>query len=127
MAPQGHSLAHMAQPVQLPQDRQLHLRVHHLAWRIAKPPGKRSTYRPSRARRRLGTQVASIDGAVYRGTMDVSKGIRQVLDDEPRVWFAFLFGSRGRGSARPGSDWDVAVYLDDSLDDRQRLNIRRAL
>lgn len=75
----------------------------------------------------LGTQVASIDGAVYRGAMDISKGIRQVLDGEPRVWFAFLFGSRGRGSARPGSDWDVAVYLDDSLDDRQRLDVRRAL
>ena len=59
--------------------------------------------------------------------MDVSKGIRQVLDDEPTVWFAFLFGSRGRGSARRGSDWDVAVYLDDSLDDRQRLDIRRGL
>ncbi len=35
----------------LPQDRQLHLRIHHLAWRIARPPRKRSTYRPSRARR----------------------------------------------------------------------------
>ncbi len=59
--------------------------------------------------------------------MDISMAIRQVLDDEPRVWFAFLFGSRGRGSARPGSDWDIAVYLDDSLDDRQKLDIRRGL
>ena len=59
--------------------------------------------------------------------MDVATEIHQVLDDEPTVWFAFLFGSRGRGSARPGSDWDVAVYLDDSLDDRQRLDIRRGL
>lgn len=59
--------------------------------------------------------------------MDVSEGIRQVLDDEPTVWFAFLFGSRSRGSARPGSDWDVGMYLDDSLNDRQRLDFRRAL
>ena len=59
--------------------------------------------------------------------MNVSEGIRQVLDDEPTVWFAFLFGSRGRGSARPGSDWDVGVYLDDSLNHRQRLDIRRVL
>jgi hypothetical protein len=59
--------------------------------------------------------------------MDISKGICQALDDEPAVWFAFLFGSRGRGSARSGSDWDVAVYLDDSLDDRQRFDIRRGL
>ena len=59
--------------------------------------------------------------------MDVSKRIRRVLGGEPRVWFAFLFGSRGRGSARPGSDWDVAVYLDDSLGARQRLDIRRGL
>ncbi len=59
--------------------------------------------------------------------MDISKAIRQVLGDEPAVWFAFLFGSRGRGSARSGSDWDVAVYLDDSQDDRQRLDIRRGL
>ncbi len=59
--------------------------------------------------------------------MDVSKRIRRALGDEPTVWFGFLFGSRGRGSARPGSDWDVAVYLDDSLAARQRLDIRRGL
>jgi predicted nucleotidyltransferase len=59
--------------------------------------------------------------------MNILKGIRRVLDDEPTVWFAFLFGSRARRSARPGSDWDVAVYLDDSLDDRQRFDIRRGL
>ncbi len=59
--------------------------------------------------------------------MDESDGIRRVLDDEPEVWFARLFGSRGQGSPRPDSDWDVAVYLDEVLDRVQRFDLKRRL
>ena len=38
--------------------------------------------------------------------------IRDALAGRPEVLEAYLFGSRARGDARPGSDTDVAVYLD---------------
>ena len=34
-----------------------------------------------------------------------------VLDRQPAVRFAYLFGGAGRGDLRPLSDVDVAVYL----------------
>src|SRR5262245_25834149 len=36
-------------------------------------------------------------------------GLRRVLQDEPDVAYALLFGSVGRGHDRPDSDIDVAV------------------
>jgi predicted nucleotidyltransferase len=39
-----------------------------------------------------------------------------VLEREPAVRFAYLFGGAGRGDLRPLSDVDVAVYLDDAVD-----------
>jgi len=35
-----------------------------------------------------------------------------ILEEEERVKFAYLFGSRARGQAGPLSDMDIAVYLD---------------
>jgi hypothetical protein len=37
--------------------------------------------------------------------------LRSVLESDPSVAYALLFGSRGRGSAHGGSDADVAVGL----------------
>ncbi len=39
--------------------------------------------------------------------------LRTILDSDPRVAFALLFGSRGRGRERDGSDADVAIGLVD--------------
>ena len=39
-----------------------------------------------------------------------------ILEEEPAVRFAYLFGGAGRRDLRPLSDVDVAVYLDDALD-----------
>lgn len=46
------------------------------------------------------------------------------LAEHPEIVFAHLFGSRGRGDARPDSDWDVAVYLDPALSDHERFKLR---
>ena len=59
--------------------------------------------------------------------MDVLEHIRRSVEDEPVVVFARLFGSRAQGTPRPGSDWDVAVYLDETLDADERFAVRRRL
>lgn len=35
-----------------------------------------------------------------------------ILSEDPRIAFGYLFGSRAKGSERPDSDVDVAVWLD---------------
>ena len=42
-----------------------------------------------------------------------------VLETEPAVRFAYLFGGAGRDDLRPLSDVDVAVYLDPAVDPLQ--------
>ena len=44
----------------------------------------------------------------------------------PEILFALLFGSRGREGARPraDSDWDVAVFVDEELSERERFDLR---
>lgn len=49
------------------------------------------------------------------------------LAEVPEVRFALLFGSRAGSQARPDSDWDVAVYLDETLTPRQTFETRRRL
>jgi len=39
-----------------------------------------------------------------------------VLDGQPAVRFAYVFGGAGRRELRPLSDVDVAVYLDEAVD-----------
>lgn len=38
--------------------------------------------------------------------------LREYFAAQLDVSFAYLFGSRAKGTARPGSDWDIAVWLD---------------
>lgn len=60
-------------------------------------------------------------------SMSVRAELRRVIGAHPEVRFAYLFGSRATGRARPDSDWDVAIYLDDSLGARQRFRARNLL
>ena len=39
-----------------------------------------------------------------------------VLEGDPAIRFAYVFGGAGRRDLRPLSDVDVAVYLDDAVD-----------
>jgi predicted nucleotidyltransferase len=50
--------------------------------------------------------------------------VGDALRGEPAVVFAYLFGSRARGTAGPRSDIDVAVYLAGDVD---TFNMRLAL
>lgn len=53
--------------------------------------------------------------------------IQSRLAADPSVLFAILFGSRASGSPRADSDWDLAVFLDPSLDGPHRASKRAHL
>jgi len=53
--------------------------------------------------------------------------LKACLSRQPAILFALLFGSRGRGTPRPDSDWDIAIYLEDSLAAKQRFDLRLRL
>jgi uncharacterized protein len=59
--------------------------------------------------------------------MDPRARIVEALVARPEIVFALLFGSRASGRARPDSDWDIAVFLDEALDASTRFRVRRAL
>jgi len=59
--------------------------------------------------------------------MDATIGLTERLAEHPAIVFAYLFGSRGSGAPRLDSDWDVAVYLQDTLSPRDRFELRRRL
>lgn len=54
------------------------------------------------------------------------QGAKDVLRDYP-VRFAYLFGSYAKQDTGPLSDIDIAVYLDDSLDEYKRFDLRLEL
>jgi len=49
--------------------------------------------------------------------------VRAVLDDEPKVLVAILFGSAARGELRPDSDVDLAVASADVLTPQDKLRL----
>lgn len=53
--------------------------------------------------------------------------IRKVLDEQPSVRLAYVFGSLAKGSARPDSDADVAVLGSSPLDAATRVALIDAL
>lgn len=60
--------------------------------------------------------------------MDPSeRAIRDAVAAESGVQVALLFGSRARAQERPDSDWDLALFVDPSLDARARLALRTRL
>ena len=45
---------------------------------------------------------------------DLVARLADALEEREEVLEAYLFGSRARGRQRPGSDVDVAVYVDEA-------------
>jgi len=54
------------------------------------------------------------DGEADQARQALIERATAALRQRPEVLDAYLFGSRARGGARPGSDVDVAVYVDPS-------------
>jgi uncharacterized protein len=59
--------------------------------------------------------------------MDPRTRLLEAVEARPEVVFALLFGSRAAGRARPDSDWDVGVYLEEDLGAAAHLQLRREL
>lgn len=53
--------------------------------------------------------------------------IVSLLEPFGEIEFAYLFGSRAAGKARPDSDWDVGVYLDEKLSAGERAEVHRRI
>jgi predicted nucleotidyltransferase len=64
-----------------------------------------------------------MDTALYRRLQDAAA---RAFGDSP-VLFAYLFGSVATGRNRVGSDVDVAVYLEPSVDPERFLDLRLSL
>jgi predicted nucleotidyltransferase len=55
--------------------------------------------------------MADVDHAPPDTVDAIARRIRSVVESDCRVRFVYLYGSRARGDARPGSDVDLAVSL----------------
>jgi hypothetical protein len=53
--------------------------------------------------------------------------LADALRELPDVRLAYLFGSRGRGSARPDSDFDIGLLIDDEAARQERGSVVRRL
>ena len=49
------------------------------------------------------------EGTPIRSERDLRARARQAINADRRIDAIFLFGSRARGTARPNSDWDIAI------------------
>ena len=43
------------------------------------------------------------------------KPIIELLNKQPHIIFAYLFGSKAKGYANERSDWDIAIYITESI------------
>jgi len=55
------------------------------------------------------------------------RGLQEALESRAEILEAYLFGSRGRGEPHPLSDYDVAVYLDPTLEPASSFEYQAAL
>lgn len=58
---------------------------------------------------------------------ELVKAIRDAAQSVGGLRLVYLFGSRARGTARPGSDVDVALLFEEELSPREREQLRRKL
>ena len=43
------------------------------------------------------------------------KPLIELLNKQPHITFAYLFGSKAKGYANERSDWDIAIYITESM------------
>jgi len=43
------------------------------------------------------------------------KPLIELLNKQPHIIFAYLFGSKAKGYANERSDWDIAIYITESM------------
>lgn len=57
----------------------------------------------------------------------LGSAVADLASREPRLCFAYVFGSTVRGTTSPASDTDVAVYLTEQLDLLEEAGLEQAL
>lgn len=53
--------------------------------------------------------------------------VKKFIEKQDQIRFAYLFGSHARGGEGPLSDVDIAVYLDEKLNESERFDLRLRL
>ena len=56
-------------------------------------------------------------------TQDIDQQIREVLQGHPGISLAILFGSLATGTAGPGSDLDLAVYVGKPITSEEKMQL----
>ena len=75
------------------------------------PPDERQTIRRQAADMRKRHRNKETDTVAKSGLAAFRADVEKIFPG--RVRQVVLFGSRARGDAEPGSDWDVALFIDD--------------
>jgi predicted nucleotidyltransferase len=64
------------------------------------------------------------DKPIPENIMELIPKAQRILEKDPRVIFAYLFGGLAKGRITPISDIDIAVYLKDIKDEVDVFNIK---
>jgi predicted nucleotidyltransferase len=67
------------------------------------------------------------DKPIPENIMELIPKAQRILEKDPRVIFAYLFGGLAKGRITPISDIDIAVYLKDIKDEIDVFNIKLEL
>jgi len=67
------------------------------------------------------------DKPIPENIMELIPKAQRILDENPRVIFAYLFGGLAKGRITPISDIDIAVYLKDIKDEGDIFDIKLEL
>jgi|UniRef100_A0A7C3SNV7 predicted nucleotidyltransferase len=67
------------------------------------------------------------DKPIPENIMELIPKAQRILEKDPRVIFAYLFGGLAKGRITPISDIDIAVYLKDIKDEVDVFNIKLEL
>lgn len=55
------------------------------------------------------------------------EGLKKMLQTKKNIVFAYLYGSRAKGTSRPDSDIDIAIYLSEKMTTDEYLDLKMEL